>query len=208
MTQQKPRKRLLRNDTRLQSFGLFAPQWRKEYGIERLKSKDFVQNIIKQIDEQFDFKDIIQLEYDLSGLLTIINDTEEKKDEDKHKPMPDDIFDKYEYLRSIIYSQQKHSGIGVFDHVYWDYEKEKDILRIETHPYNGLDDRDFEVFFKAKQKHPDLYIEVFPNSYYFANHTMYIRFTIMNAKKFPRLSDPLNLNDDDVEDDIGKVVET
>lgn len=180
----KTRTKKLQNDERLQSFGLFRSRYQFNYSAEREHDKRFVEDLIKKIDLEYPIDQIQSLNYDLSALLSVINDTDGKKFDKSYKPMPDRIRYKYEYLRKILREEDNKYDHDIFDHIYWYQDKPNDILTIETHPYGRLNDRHFKVFSKAKQEHPELYIEVLPNSYYFANHTLYIKFIITKASKF------------------------
>lgn len=170
----------LQNNKRLKGFGLFVNR-DSRFPKHKDKNKKFVENFIKQIDLEYGINELHELNYDLSALLSIINDP--NNEINHYESMPDKVLTKYEYLKDLL---QNEYGFNrkIFDHIFWYENKLENILVIESHPYSHLSDNEFKLFTQASEKHPNLTIQIYPNSHYFANHTLYIKFIIENPETF------------------------
>ena len=174
----------LQNEPKLKRFGLFKMTPRitprgDEEREERLKR--FMEDIVKKIDLEYPRQELPQLNYHLSAILSIINDPLGKINKDGHgKTMNNRVRRCYEYLSKELIAVRGHI---MFDHIFW-YDDEDGNLVIESHPYGILGNKDFELFVRAREKYPDLEIRVRPDSHYFANHTLYIKFIIKNPSEF------------------------
>jgi hypothetical protein len=192
----------LQNNKRFSGFGMFNNNY-YGYDQDRLKVKQFMENFIKEIDEKFsdDRGNITDLHYDIDALASVLNDPENKIN--KFVSMPSHVELYFMYLISLLteYSEKikknsYHSQHEYIDHIYWYFidneglsryfpysfvtrKRNKEIhhwLVFESHPYNILNNSDFTIFSYIHEAHPGLSIQVLPNSHYFTNHTLYLRF--------------------------------